>query len=83
MIIMNRMHVLFRDSGNSVKQQLIVCNAITRSKLMYVFVTVSIDTVLNRPYGFQLHGLGNILRIAARYYGRARAHEYVYMDARQ
>ena len=71
MIILNKLHVLFYTSDNSITRKIQIYNAIIRAKLIYGLEMLAMNTaVLNRIDTFQLKGLRNILKLPTTYINR-------------
>ena len=84
MITMNRLHIFFRNSNNSVRQKLLVWDAVIRSKLMYGLESTMMNIgVLSKIDAFQLKGLRKILKVKTAYHDRDMSNEQVYRLANQ
>ena len=71
MIILNKWHIFFYTSDNSITRKIQIYNAIIRAKLIYGLETLAMNTaVLSRIDTFQLKGLRNILKLPTTYINR-------------
>ena len=78
MVVLNKLHVFFYTSDNSIARKIQIYNATIRSKLMYGLETVVMNTVvLNRLDTFQFKGLRKILKPQTTYVNRTYSNDYV------
>ena len=72
----------WKHSDCSIKQKLVVYDAIIRTKLIYGFESVQVnDTLKSKLDAFQLKGLRQILKIQTTYVNRANTNDVVYTKA--
>ena len=70
-VILNKLHILFYNSDNTITRNLQMFNAVIRAKFMYGFETVVMNTkVQNSLNTFQLKCLRKILKAPTTYIDR-------------
>ena len=78
MATLNKLHVYFYNSDNTVTRKLQMFNAILRSKVLYGLETLVMNTsVQSKLNTFQLKTLRNILKIPTTYIDRELSNDYV------
>ena len=78
MITLNKLHVFFYNSDNTVQRKMQMFNAIIRAKLMYGLETVVMNTrVKNMLDAFQLKCLRKILKVPTTYIDKQLPNEQV------
>ena len=81
MITLNKLHVFFYNSDNTVTRQMTMCNAVIRATIMYGLETVLTNPgVQNMLDTFQLKCLSQIMKVTTTYIDRQLSNAYVQLQ---
>ena len=78
MVTLNKLHVFFYTSDNTITRKIQVFNAVIRLKLLYGLETLVMNTaVLSKIDSFQLKGLRKILQLPTTYINITYSNDYL------